>query len=130
MNKKDITSIEDIQLLVDTFYGRVQEDELIGPIFNEVLEGRWGEHLKKMYTFWQTILLEERTYFGSPFPPHAFLPIGASHFERWLGLWKQTVSEFFEGEIAREAIWRGEKMAEMFQYKIAYIQSGDSKPLY
>lgn len=129
MDKKDITCIEDIQLLVNTFYGRVQKDDYIGPIFNGILDGRWDEHLKKMYTFWQTVLLGEHTYFGSPFPPHAFLPVDASHFERWLGLWKGTVGEFFSGPVADEAIWRGEKMAEMFQYKIAHIQASGSKPL-
>ena len=66
---KEILSLDDIKKLVDTFYGKVRNDALIGPIFNEKIQDRWPQHLEKMYTFWQTILLGEHTYFGSPFPP-------------------------------------------------------------
>ena len=41
---KDIENLKDIQLLVNTFYGRVQQDDLIGPIFNERLAGKWDYH--------------------------------------------------------------------------------------
>lgn len=68
---KAINTLDDIKLLVNTFYARVQKDELIGPIFNEKIQNRWDEHLAKMYTFWQTVLLDDHTYFGRPFPPHA-----------------------------------------------------------
>lgn len=129
MGKKDIATIADIQLLVDTFYGRVRLDDLIGPIFNRILEGRWEDHLKKMYNFWQTILLEEHTYFGSPFPPHAAMALTGAHFDTWLKLWHSTVYEFFEGEKADEAVYRGDKMATMFLSKIAYFSNLKTKPL-
>jgi len=82
-----------------------------------------------MYNFWQTILLEEHTYYGSPFPPHAKLPISKEHFERWLQLFNENLYARFEGEKANEAKWRAEKMADMFQLKIAYYQNHDAKPL-
>ena len=69
--KKDISDIEDIKLMVNAFYDQIRENEVLGPIFNGIIQDRWPQHLEKMYTFWQTILLEEHTYFGSPFPPHA-----------------------------------------------------------
>ena len=84
MATQDISNIEDIKLLVNTFYKKVQNDDLIGPIFNEKMMGRWPEHLEKMYRFWQTLLLEEHTYSGSPFPPHKQLPVNQSHFDRWM----------------------------------------------
>src|SRR5688572_7651159 len=118
MNQHDILSLEDIKLMVDTFYGKVREDEKLGPIFNERIKDRWPEHLEKMYRFWQTILLEEHTYYGAPFPPHAKLPIDHNHFERWLQLFHQTVDELFSGEEAEEAKWRGNKMAQIFEVKI------------
>ena len=127
--KKDILSLEDVKNLVDTFYGKVREDELIGPIFNEKIQNRWPEHLAKMYTFWQTVLLGEHTYFGSPFPPHAQLPVERIHFERWLALFSQTLDELFTGEIAKEAIWRANKMATMFQYKIEHYKNNPTKSL-
>ena len=88
--KKDILSIDDIKLLVNTFYDKVREDYLIGPIFNERIQGLWPQHLAKMYTFWQTVLLGEHTYYGTPFPPHAQLPVEKEHFDRWLTLFSLT----------------------------------------
>jgi hemoglobin len=121
--KEDILTLEDIKLLVNTFYNKVREDNLIGPIFNERIQNRWPEHLAKMYTFWQTVLLGEHTYYGSPFPPHAQLPVEGQHFQRWLFLFSQTLNELFTGEKAKEAMWRADKMAEMFQYKIEHYRN-------
>jgi len=122
MTRPDIRTLGDIKTLVDTFYGRVQEDGLIGPLFNRKLEGRWPEHLAKMYTFWQTILLEEHTYLGRPFPPHADMPIRQEHFERWLALFGDTVDSLFEGEKANEAKSRGKKMADLFMIKLEHLR--------
>jgi hemoglobin len=125
---KDSEDIDDIRLLVDSFYGTVREDDLIGPIFLGKITD-WPVHLEKMYRFWQTILLEEYTYNGAPFPPHATLPIQEEHFNRWLKLWGQTVDQFFEGDVAEEAKWRGERMAGVFLSKLEYLQKYDIKPL-
>lgn len=122
MNKKKIATVEDVRLMVDTFYGEVRKDALLGPIFNQVIQDRWPEHLEKMYRFWQTVLLQEHTYKGSPFAPHACLPLQAVHFERWKLLFFATLDGLFDGEKAEEAKFRASKMAEMFQLKIAFIQ--------
>ncbi len=127
--RKDITTIENIKLLVDSFYGKIRVDQLLGGIFNGVIKDRWPEHLEKMYRFWQTVLLEEHTYYGSPFLPHAQLPVEQKHFDRWLKLWTETVDEFFAGKIADEAKWRADKMAVMFLSKIEYYRSNSATPL-
>jgi hemoglobin len=119
---KDIITLEDIKRLVDAFYEKVKQDKLLAPIFNERIQDRWPEHLKKMYAFWQTVLLDERTYFGSPFPPHAELPIDHSHFQRWIELFMLTADELFNGEKAYEAKWRASKMAELFESKIEHYK--------
>lgn len=124
--RADIETLDDIKLLVDTFYANVQKDELIGGIFMGAIKD-WPHHLEKMYRFWQTVLLEQHTYNGSPFPPHAQLPIGAAHFERWLQLFKTTIEALFTGTKSEEALWRAGKMAEMFQHKIAYFQAQEGR---
>ena len=127
--KKDITTVEDIRLLVDSFYGLVREDALIGPVFSSVIKD-WSPHLQKMYGFWQTILLEEHAYSGRPFPPHAGLPIDAAHFERWVSLFIQAVDKYFIGPKANEASWRAKKMSELFQHKLSLLRGKTGfKPL-
>ncbi|WP_281237792.1 group III truncated hemoglobin [Flavobacterium praedii] len=126
---RDITNIEDIQLLVNTFYAKVQKDDLIGAIFNEKIGDRWPEHLEKMYRFWQTILLEEHTYSGSPFLPHKQLPVEKQHFNRWMEIFTETVDSLFTGPLAEEAKLRGQNMAEMFNYKIEYFRHEGKHPL-
>jgi hemoglobin len=125
--KHDIRELEDIKVLVDSFYGKVRNDILIGPIFEEKIQDRWPQHLSKMYTFWQTVLLGEHTYYGSPFPPHAGLPVEAEHFNRWLALFSQTLKEHFSGKTADEALWRANKMAEMFQYKLQAFRNNPNR---
>lgn len=121
--------IEDIRLLVDTFYKKVRVDLLLGPVFNSVIKDRWPEHLEKMYRFWQTVLLGEHTYYGSPFPPHSKLPVEQKHFAAWLTLWHETIDSHFTGEKAEEAKWRGDKMAVMFLSKIQYYRNNPARPL-
>lgn len=125
--KEDILNPDDIKLLVDAFYAKVREDDLLADIFNERIQNRWAEHLEKMYKFWQTVLLDLNTYKGSPFPPHAKLPISETHFERWLHLFYATIDENFTGEKASEAKWRAQKMAELFSHKITYYRNNPDK---
>ncbi|ERJ60226.1 group III truncated hemoglobin [Sphingobacterium paucimobilis] len=129
MEKKDITTLEDVKLLVDTFYGNIRRDDMLGIIFDQNIQDKWPEHLAKMYAFWQTLLLNEYTYDGRPFPPHAHLPIGKQHFDQWLLLFNSTVDELFSGEKADEAKWRAQKMAVMFQSKLDYIQKNPDKSI-
>jgi hemoglobin len=121
----DILTIEDIKLLVNTFYSKVQKDNFIGPIFNEKIGDRWPEHLEKMYSFWETILLEVHSYSGSPFPPHKQLPVSKEHFDRWMEIFIQTTDSLFTGPLADEAKLRAKNMAEMFNYKIDYFRNAE-----
>lgn len=128
---RDIETLEDIRKIVDGFYGKIHQDELLGPIFEEKLAGRWDQHLEKMYRFWQTVLLGEgQTYFGNPFINHAPLPIYQPHFDRWLQLWEQTLSADFEGEKTEEAMTRARKMAYVFIAKLDAIREEGGKPVF
>jgi hemoglobin len=127
--KHDIENLDDIKLLVNNFYDKVRNNDMLAPVFNERIKDGWPQHLKKMYTFWQTVLLEEHTYFGSPFPPHANLPVQHDHFQKWLELFHATIEELFSGPKTKEAQWRADKMAEMFELKINYYKNQKIKPL-
>ncbi|MBI2284793.1 MAG: group III truncated hemoglobin [Bacteroidetes bacterium] len=127
--KKDILTLDDVKLLVDRFYERVRTDALLGPIFEERIQDRWPAHLAKMYTFWQTVLLDEHTYDGAPFPPHAQLPVDHQHFEQWLQIFTSTADELFSGDKNDEAKWRAARMAELFERRIEHYRSSGNKSL-
>ncbi|WP_194850729.1 group III truncated hemoglobin [Nonlabens antarcticus] len=116
---KDIETREDIEVMVDSFYAAVRKDDLLGPIFNEVIGDNWSTHLETMYSFWQTVLLHQFAYKGSPFAPHRKLPIEAQHFDRWLALFNKSIDQQFSGKITDDAKIRVVKMAEMFQHKLS-----------
>ncbi|MBI1223073.1 MAG: globin [Bacteroidetes bacterium] len=125
---KELKGRAEIEEMVNTFYGKVQKDELIGPVFNKKLEGRWPEHMDKMYRFWETILTETHTYLGRPFPPHLALDLHQPHFERWLYLFHETM-ESFDGPLKDEAIRRANHMAALFFHKIEHFRNPDTHPI-
>ncbi len=102
---------------------------MLKDIFNTVIQDRWPEHLEKMYRFWQTVLLQEQTYFGNPFLPHANLPVQAEHFQRWLQLFSETVEEHYSGPNADRVKWQGSRMAQMFHSKIQHSRNNSFTPL-
>lgn len=129
MHTVEIENLDHIKLLVDTFYSKIRKDELLKDIFNDIIQDRWPAHLEKMYRFWQTVLLEEYTYQGSPFLPHATLPVQKIHFDRWLTLFNETIDEHFKGDKADRAKWQGERMAIMFLSKIEMYKGTHKIPL-
>ena len=67
-NRPEISTEEDIKTLVDSFYNKVNADELLAPIFNTVAKVEWEQHLPIMYRFWSSIILRTDTYQGQPWP--------------------------------------------------------------
>ena len=121
---RDIEKREDIIVMVDAFYQKVQQDDLIGPIFNSrIAPDAWPAHLNRMYAFWTTILLNQPGYSGQPFEKHRDMPIQAAHFERWVSLFKTLVDSLFEGPIANEAKYRAELMGHLFLAKLEKSRS-------
>jgi len=116
--KHDITNIEDIKHLVDTFYGKVQTDGLLAPVFMARIKD-WQPHLETMYKFWNAALFGVREYVGNPFAKHAALPLDAPHFEQWINLFYGTIDEYFEGPVADEAKRKAMLMAHTFYSRIS-----------
>lgn len=117
----DISTHEDVQLLVNNFYDRVKSDAIIGPIFNSVIDD-WSQHLPKMYRFWGTVLFGEPGYSGNTIATHIAIdkkfPLQQQHYDRWIGLWKSTVDSLFTGQKAEEAKKRGMLMIQLIGLKV------------
>ncbi len=122
--KKDITSREDIILMVNSFYERVQQDPELDHMFNGVAKLDWEAHLPKMYDFWEAIILKNPGYQGNPMAVHKQLhfkfPFTKSMFETWLKLFNETIDDLFIGDHAREAKTRALSIATMIQMKTIY----------
>jgi hemoglobin len=99
----DITTEDDIKLLVDSFYERVQTDSLLAPIFIDFAHIDFSHHLPQLYDFWSGILLGTSRYRGFPMRKHFPLPIGLEHFHQWLALFHEAVDAHFEGPTAEVA---------------------------
>lgn len=115
--QRDIENIEDIKLFVDEFYKKVQEDQVLAPIFNEHIAD-WDAHLQTMYRFWNAVLFGVREYAGNPLMKHTKLAVHSRHFEQWLNLFSETLDEYFEGKVTEEAKGRALIMAHTMYNKI------------
>ncbi|HNU58914.1 MAG TPA: group III truncated hemoglobin [Aquaticitalea sp.] len=127
MGKEDIKNREDVYKLVSTFYGKVRNDEFLGPFFNRVIKD-WEAHIDRLTTFWESSLfmtkkLDER-YVGNPLEVHVRVDqendhtVTEMHFGVWLNLWIQTIDSLFEGEVADNAKWRARKMGTFLYLNI------------
>lgn len=120
---KDIQDMDDVRLLVDMFYQKVNQDALLSPVFNDIARVDWLSHMPKMYSFWGTLLLGEASYRGSPFDKHLPLPIDAKHFDRWMALFVETVDQHFRGNKAEEAKQKAQSIAGIFSFKMKTIKT-------
>jgi len=119
---RDISAADDIRTLVDSFYERVNRDDLLAPIFNDVASVNWAEHLPTMYRFWESMLFGSGTYQGAPFPKHSVLPVRKEHFARWLALFVETVDAHFSGSKAEEAKGRAASIADTFAQRMGLLK--------
>lgn len=115
---KEIKGRAEVMELVDAFYDKVNQDELLSPVFNKIAGVDWEAHLPKMYTFWESLLFGAQTYKGKPFDHHLHLPLEVRHFDRWVELFNETLDERFEGEKADEARVKAINIAGVFRYKM------------
>lgn len=89
-----------IDNLVEDFYEKIREDNLLGPIFAEQIAD-WPPHLARMKAFWRSVLHNSGEFSGNPMLKHLAIPgLELRHFARWLELFYETLREA-EGE--REA---------------------------
>lgn len=120
--KKDIESKADIPLLINTFYGKVRNNGVIGHIFNDVAKLDWEHHLPVMYDFWESVLFHTGPYARNPMTVHKALheryPLSADHFKEWLRLFRETVDELYEGLNADIIKQRAASIATVMQLKI------------
>ena len=122
---KDISSRKDIETLVDRFYEKVLEDNVIGIYFTEIVKLDWNTHIPVMYDFWESVLFNTHAYKGNPMHAHLALnrkkALENKHFERWLDFWQETIFENFTGEKAEDALRKASNIAGIMKVKIQQV---------
>jgi hemoglobin len=109
--KRQPTEAE-IRRMVEVFYARVREDEILAPVFERRIGDAWGPHLDRMTDFWSSLLLASRRYHGNPLEAHrAIGGLEPAHFERWLALWYETLAEQYEEDLVIDIHSRAQRMA-------------------
>jgi len=96
--------IDDVVIsdLVESFYGAVRADALLGPIFESHVAD-WTPHLARMKDFWASVTLESGRFRGNPMLKHiAIGGLDAVHFDRWLLLWNRTLDSVAPSEAAAQ----------------------------
>jgi hemoglobin len=104
---RDLDTPEEIAEMVRRFYADVAQDDLLGPMFNDVARVDWSEHLPKLAAFWCRALLGLPGYVGNPFRAHALVHarrrFTPAHFQRWLDLFHETLDLGWVGPRADRA---------------------------
>lgn len=107
-----------IERLVRSFYAKIREDALLGPIFEARIHD-WEPHLQRMCAFWSSVALMSGRYHGSPMAKHLPLPVDARHFDRWLALFEDTAREVCPPEAEAHFVERARRIAESLELGIA-----------
>jgi hemoglobin len=119
---RDLDTPDEIAEMIRRFYADVTQDDLLGPMFNDVARVDWSEHLPKLTAFWCLALLGQPGYQGNPFRAHmqvhaqqAFTP---AHFERWLTLFHETLDLGWIGPNTRRARDLADNVARVHSHQL------------
>ena len=107
-----------IDRLVRSFYGRAQQDPLIGPVFAQHVDD-WEDHYARLRDFWSSVALMSGRYHGQPMAKHLPLGIDTPHFNRWLELFVETAQDVCPPAAAALFIDRAHRIADSLEMGIA-----------
>lgn len=112
----DIKSRKDIESLVNNFYTKVLEDDVLSPFFTNL---NFEKHMPKMISFWAFVLLDEAGYKTDVTAKHMHMRLKKEHFDQWLLLFNETVDDLFKGEKAELAKQRAFLVGWTIQSKMS-----------
>lgn len=119
--------------MVTRFYADVDVDPLLGPLFNDVAQVDWPEHLEKLTAFWCRALLGLTGYAGNPFQAHKRVYLKrqftAGHFMRWLSLFERTIHAGWDGPNAQRALALARDVARVHSNQLLGQPVGVGSPV-
>ena len=115
MNLPDISSRNDIDIIIREFYGKIQQDPVIGEKFDNL---DFEHHIPLIVEFWNSIIFGSNSYQGDPFSKHIPLELSALDFTRWLAIFSETIDQHYLGQLAEEMKNRAASIAKIFMFKL------------
>jgi hemoglobin len=123
---RDLDTRTEVHDLVVRFYREIVFDELLAPVFIETAEVDWAVHIPKLVDFWCRVLLGQPGYDGfvlaSHRQVHDEVPFRAELFDRWYGLWEQTVDHGWRGPHADLAKSHAAQIAETLARRLVGVE--------
>lgn len=103
----DLGTRGDIHDLVVAFYREIVFDDVLAPVFGEVVEVDWAVHIPKLIDYWCRVLLGQPGYAGAILAAHREVheiePLRVEHFDRWYALWIDSIDRRWAGPTADRA---------------------------
>jgi hemoglobin len=123
---KDISTREDLDLLMLAFYEKLLQDDTINYIFTEVAKINLEEHLPHIVSFWEQNILNSGNYRKNVLRIHLDLnertPFTDTHFHTWLSHLEHTIDGYFAGENAEKMKTRALSIATVMRIKMQNSQ--------
>ena len=128
MPPPELCTEAEVTELVNTFYAKVRDDEILGPLFERHVAD-WNQHMPKMIAFWSTALCGSKSYRGNPMLLHRALPgLTRSMFERWLDLFHEAASALPNRAMAERAGELSQRIAQSLWYDYQLQSKPDRMP--
>ncbi|WP_405606282.1 group III truncated hemoglobin [Polaribacter sp. Asnod1-A03] len=121
--KSDISSREDIKLIITKFYNKLLVDDKMIPFFEEIVtNNHLEEHLNVISDFWNDILFDTNSYTNNVMKIHVdkntFVSFKKEHFTIWISYLFETIDAYFEGVNVQNMKNRASSIATIMQLKL------------
>lgn len=122
----DLDTRSQVHDMVVGFYRELVMDELLGPVFEEVAEVDWSEHIPLLIDYWCRVLHGDPSYVGKILTAHRHvherMAFTAEHFDRWYALFVATIDQGWSGPFADEAKGHAARIAASLARQLPRIE--------
>lgn len=128
IKKPDISSREDIKLIIEKFYDLLLEDKKMLPFFKEIVQqNHLKKHISDIADFWSDVLFDTNSYKNNVMQKHVakhtFMAFKKEHFIIWTSYFFKSINTKFNGEKAELMKNRATSIATVMQLKLEIYQN-------
>lgn len=116
--KSEITGIIDIEIFIDNFLKKVEEDTMLTILLETYLKGQHKIKREKIYAFWNLLLFGKGGLNAKPFKHNPKVYLNSKQFEVLLNYFYDSIDSDYQGFKADLAKNRAKAIANLFQTKM------------